>query len=142
MKNLIRLVFPILLLGVMMGCTGKMDGVIRRDASRIDIMYSDSRVSAAELVAVLPDGEHFRGKSEKFDRTKEILETSKTGIDDGSEHFKAVQTFAGNAIATLSGSRGNLIECRFKLADIIIGYSGGGFGICQISDGRIIDVFF
>ena len=142
MKNPIRLVLPILLLGATMGCTGKLDGVIRRDASRIDIMYSDSRVAAAELVAVLPDGEHFRGKSERFDRTKEILETSKTGISDGSEHFLAVQTFAGNAKATLSGSRGNLIECRFKLADIIIGYSGGGFGICQISDGRVIDVFF
>lgn len=142
MKNRILFVFTLLLLIAAMGCTGKLDGVIRRDASRIDIMYTDSRVAVAELIAILPNGERFRGKSERFDRTKDMMEAAKTGIDDRSAHFQAVQTFSGNVKATLSGNRGDLIECRFKLTDTIIGFSSGGFGICQISDGRVIDVFF
>lgn len=131
-----------LLVAVTLGCSGQMDGVIRRDAKRIEITFTDSRVAAAELIAVLPDGEHFRGKSERFDRTQEMVETDSTATDNLSAHFEALQTFHGNAKATLSGNRGNVIKCRFKLTDVIIGFSSGGTGLCQISDGRVIDVFF
>jgi hypothetical protein len=34
------------------------------------------------------------------------------------------------------------MKCRFNLADSIIGLSSGGFGLCQASDGRVIDIFF
>ena len=139
MKNLRRYGFFALILVTIMGCTGKMDGVIRRDARRIDIMYTDSRVAVAELITVLPDGERFRGKPKRFDRTSAMMETDSTDL---AVHFEDLQTFAGNVEATLNGNRGDVIKCRFKLTDIIIGFSSGGFGICQISDGRIIDVFF
>jgi len=119
-----------------------MDGIIRSDADRIEIMYTDSRVAVAELIAVFPNGEQFRGKSEKFDRAREILETDNKKTDDVAAHFEALQTFPGNAKAMLTGSGGQTIKCRFKLADVIIGFSSGGFGICQVSDGRVIDVFF
>lgn len=131
-----------LLLAVTMGCSGTMNGIIRSDANRIEIMYTDSRVAVADLIAVFPNGEQFRGKSEKLDRTKEMMETDSTAAGNVAAHFEALQTFPGNAKATLTGSGGHTIKCRFKLADVIIGFSSGGFGICQISDGRVIDVYF
>jgi hypothetical protein len=131
-----------LLLAVTMGCSGTMNGVVRRDAQRIEIMYTDSRVAVAELIAVLPNGEQFRGKAEKLDRAQEMLETGSMKTGDVAAHFEALQTFPGNAKATLTGSGGQTIKCRFKLTDVIIGFSAGGFGICQVSDGGVIDVFF
>ena len=131
-----------LILTVTMGCSGTMEGIIRSDADRIEILYTDSRAAVAELIAVFPNGEQFRGKSERFDRTREILEDENKKTDDVAAHFEALQTFPGNAKATLTGSSGQSIKCRFKLADPIIGFSSGGFGICQVSDGRVIDVFF
>jgi hypothetical protein len=142
MKHTDVLVCTAWLLAVTMGCAGTMNGVVRRDAQRIEIIYTDSRVGAAELIAVLPGGERFRGKAEKFDRTREMKATEPTAADNVAAHFEALQTFPGNVKATLHGSGGATIECRFKLADVIIGFSAGGFGICQISDGGVIDVFF
>lgn len=124
------------------GCSGTMDGLIRSDAARIQITYTDSRVAVSELFAELPSGEHFRGKSEKFDTKQEAMTADTTGGKDESVAFPALQTFPANAKAVLSGSRGSKMACRFKLTDVIIGFSSGGFGICQISDGRVIDVFF
>ena len=142
MNNLRILILAAILSVVTMGCTGTMDGVVQSDAGRIEIMYTDSRVAVAELITVLPDGERFGGKPERLDRTKDMMEAASTGTDDISAHFEALQTFPGNVKATLSGNRGNIIKCRFKLTDVILGFSSGGFGICQISDGRVIDVFF
>ena len=142
MKKNVVLVGMALFSAVTMGCAGTMDGIVRRDAQRIEIMYTDSRVGAAELIAVLPGGERFRGKAEKFDRAQEMMATESTAAGNVAAHFEALQTFPGNVKATLYGSGGATIQCRFKLADVIIGFSAGGFGICQISDGGVIDVFF
>ena len=135
-------ILAVIILTVALGCTGQMDGVIRRDAARIEITYTDSRVAVAELIAVLPSGEHFLGKSERLDRAKDVMETSPNQADDIAFHFEALQTFPGNVKATLSGNRGKIIQCRFKLTDVILGFSSGGTGLCQVSDGRVIDVFF
>ena len=125
-----------------LGCTGTMDGVIRQDAARFQITYTDTRIGSAELITVLPDGEHFRGKAEKFDMANDMTSAAARGSTDRSASFPALQTFPGNAKATLSGDKGGKMACRFKLTDVIIGFSSGGFGLCQLSDGRVIDVFF
>ena len=142
MKNLNVLVIPALLFTMTMGCSGQINGVIRRDAKRVAITYTNSKLTAARLVVVLPDGEQFHGKSEKLDRTRDALEATSTDSDLKSGNFDAVQSFPGNTKATLSGNRGNVIKCRFKMTDVIIGFSTGGSGLCQVSDGRVIDVFF
>ena len=142
MKKPVVFIGAVMILTVAVGCTGQMDAIIRRDAKRIEITYTDSRVAVAELLAVLPNGERFRGKSEWFDKTQEMMEADSTDTDEVAIHFEAIQTFSGNVKATLSGNRGGTIECRFKLTDVIIGFSGGGIGLCQISDGRVMDVFF
>ena len=130
------------LLLTIFGCTGTMDGVIQQDAARFQITYTDSRVTVAELIADLPSGEHFRGRSERLDTKQEALSSNTAAGGDESVAFPALQTFPGNSKAVLSGSRGSKMACRFKLTDVIIGFSSGGFGVCQMSDGRVIDVFF
>ena len=142
MNNLKIFVFAALLMAAAAGCTGKLNGVIKRDAQRVDILYTDSRLANAELVVVMPDGERFSGKSEKLGKKEAMAEASGTDDTDEGTRFKEVLAFSGNAQATLSGNRGNVIKCRFRITDTIMGFSSGGVGLCQISDGRTIDVFF
>jgi len=142
MKKPGTVIFAAVLLLATIGCTGTMDGVIQQDAARIQITYTDSRVAVAELLTEFPSGEHFRGKSERLDTKQEAMSAGAAGGKDESNFFPALQTFPGNAKAVLSGSRGSTMACRFKLTDIILGFASGGFGICQMSDGRVIDVFF
>jgi len=131
-----------IILAATIGCSGAMDGIIRQDAERFQITYTDSRVGSAELITVMPGGEQFRGKSERLDPQKELMAFSAADTSDNSANFPAVLKFPGNAKALLSGSMGSKMACRFKLTDVILGFSSGGFGLCQMSDGRVIDVFF
>ncbi len=142
MTNLKRIAVAALVSIMVMACSGQMSGVVRRDAKRIDIMFTDSRLASAELVTVMPNGERFSGKSESYDKNKEMMSAESTVTDEVAIHFEDLQTFPANAKATLYSDRGNMIECRFKLTDVIIGFSSGGVGLCQVSDGRVIDVFF
>ena len=142
MKKIGVFVLAAMILAATAGCTGTMDGVIRQDAARLQINYTDSRIAAAELMTVLPSGELFRGKPEKFDPAKEMMAAGAAASTDTSDSFPALQSFPGNVRATLTGNQGNKLGCRFRLTDGMIGFSSGGFGLCQMSDGRVIDVFF
>ena len=134
------LILVALLLSVQLGCAGSMKGVVRRDAKRIELTYTDSRLGKAILQTVLPGGERFEGKIVRFGSPDEPSDTAESGQE--STAFDEIQLSDANAKATLTGSKGSIMKCRFKLADSIIGLSSGGFGICQISDGRVIDIFF
>ncbi len=131
-------VFIAVLFAVMTACSGTMQGVVRKDARRVPFSYSDSMIGTADLQVALHDGERFAGRVERG--------TENTAIDssatNNADRFEAVESFDGNADAVLSGNRGNIMKCRFRLTDIIIGFSSGGFGICQVADGRVIDIFF
>ena len=129
-----------ILLTVLVGCAGSLKGVVRRDAKRIELTYTDSRVGKGSLQTVLPGGERFEGT---IVRTGSADVQSDTAVSTGETTvFEEVKLFDGNAEATLTGNKGNLMKCRFNLADSIMGLSGGGFGICQVTDGRVIDIFF
>jgi hypothetical protein len=129
-----------ILLTVQLGCAGSMKGVVRRDAKRIEVTYTDSRLGQARLQTVLPGGERFEGKIVRTGWAGAQSDSAVSG--DESTDFEDVQMFEGNAEATLSGNKGNIMKCRFNLADSIIGLSSGGFGLCQVTDGRVIDIFF
>jgi len=129
-----------ILLTVQLGCSGSMKGVVRRDAQRVELTYTDSRLGTGILQTVLPSGERFEGKILRIGSPDVQSDTAVSGSE--STAFNDVQLFDGNAKATLSGNKGNIMKCRFKLADSLIGLSSGGFGICQVTDGRVIDIFF
>ena len=129
-----------ILLTVQLGCAGSMKGVVRRDAKRVNITYTDSRLGKGTLQTVLAGGERFEGKTVRIGWMGAQSDSAVSG--DESTDFEDVQMFEGNAEATLSGNKGNFMKCRFNLTDSIIGLSSGGFGMCQVTDGRIIDIFF
>ena len=129
-----------ILLTVQLGCAGSMKGVVRRDAKRVNITYTDSRLGKGTLQTVLAGGERFEGKTVRIGWMGAQSDSAVSG--DESTDFEDVQMFEGNAEATLSGNKGNFMKCRFNLADSIIGLSSGGFGLCQVTDGRVIDIFF
>ncbi len=127
-----------IIFAVLAACSGTMQGVVRKDARRVVFDYSDSKIGTADVQVVMPEGERFEGRVERgTDRTR-----SNSNSTISTDRFEAVETFEGNADAVLSGNRGNIMKCRFHLTDIIIGFSSGGYGICQLSDGRVIDIFF
>lgn len=140
MTNWRMFILVAILLTVQLGCAGSMKGVVRRDAKRIEVTYTDSRLEKASLQTVLPGGERFEGKIVRIGWMG--AQSDPAVSDNESTDFEDVQLFEGNAEATLTGNKGNLMKCRFKLADSIIGLSSGGFGLCQVSDGRVIDIFF
>ena len=140
MTNRRRFILVAILLTVQLGCAGSMKGVVRQDAKRIELAYTDSRLEKAILQTVLPGGERFEGKIVRIGWMG--AQPDPAVSDNESTDFEDVQLFEGNAEATLTGNKGNLMKCRFKLADSIIGLSSGGFGLCQVSDGRVIDIFF
>ena len=123
---------------LMVACSGSLRGVMRKDASRVAFNYTNSQVGNAELQVTLPEGERFEGRAERGIN----LTRPKAGTTTSMDRFEAVEEFQGNAEAVMSGDRGNIMQCRFLLTDVILGYKSGGFGICQLSDGRVIDVFF
>ena len=137
--NVRIMVIAALVSAVAMGCAGTMDGVIRRDAKRIEIMYSDTRINNADLLVIMPNGERFEGKTEILNKAKDMMGAD---ADDVAAHFEVMHTFDGNAKADLTGNRGSRMKCRFRVADFLIGFNSGGFGLCQMEDGRVIDVFF
>ena len=129
--------FMAVILVVMTACSGTLRAVERKSASRVTINYSDSKVGSSNLQVVMPEGERYEGRVERgTERTR-----AHAGTTASMDRFEAVETFHGNAEAVLTGDRGNMMQCRFEY-DVILGFKGGGFGICQLSDGRIIDVFF
>ena len=130
--------FITVFLALMTACSGSIKGVVREDARRVPFEYSNSSVGTADLQVAMPDGERFEGRVQRGMKNTEP-ESSRTISMD---RFETVESFDGNADAVLSGNRGNIMKCRFRVTDIIIGLSSGGFGICQMSDGRVIDLFF
>ena len=127
-----------IIFAVLTACSGTMQGIVRNNARRVPFNYSDSRIGTANITVVLPEGEHFEGRVERgTDSTR-----AESDVTSSNVSYDAVQMFNGNADAVLAGNRGNIMQCRFHLTDIIIGFSSGGFGICQVADGRVIDIFF
>ena len=123
---------------VMTACSGSLRGIVRNNADRVALNYSDSQVGSANLQVVMPEGERFEGRVERgTERTQ-----YNSGATASMDRFKAVEAFQGDSDAVLSGDRGNMMQCRFALTDVILGFKSGGFGLCQLSDGRVVDVFF
>jgi len=119
---------------VSMACSGTMRGIDRYSGQRVFFSYADAKFGSAEIRVTLPDGELFAGR---------IVEkpTAADAVAPSGESYPAVDEFQGNTEAFLQGDRGNNMKCKFRLSDKVLGFKSGGFGLCETSDGRVIDVF-
>jgi hypothetical protein len=141
MKSAVVAVIIISLAGLI-GCSGSIQGVIRQDAKRVEFAYQESTTGEGSLQTVLPDGERFEGKFVEVSSYIEQTDLSSTGTSGEITRYEAVDEYSGNRDAILRGDRGHMMKCRFKLTDVFMGIASGGYGICQISDGRVVDLFF
>ena len=130
--------FVAILYGMLTACSGTMDGIVREDAKRVKLKYTGARIGKSEVQVTMPEGERFIGRTQLGSDATE----PDTGGSISSDKFQAVEDFEGNADAVLTGDRGNIMKCRFHLTDIVIGFPIGGFGLCQVADGRTIDIYF
>jgi len=131
-----------IILTALIGCSGSIQGVIRQDAKRLEFAYRESKIGEGGLQTVLPDGERFEGEFVEVSSYIEQTGLSSTDTSGEIARYDAVDEYSGNRDAVLHGDRGHMMKCRFKLTDVFLGIAGGGYGICQISDGRVIDLFF
>jgi hypothetical protein len=117
-----------------MACSGTMRGIDRYSGKRVYFVYEEEKFGSAELQVTMPDGELFIGKLIK----EQTAATSNAPLDKG---YPAVDEFRGNTEAFLFGDRGNNMRCKFRLSDTIVGFKSGGFGLCETSYGRVIDIY-
>jgi hypothetical protein len=134
MKKHILLIALTALTFASMACSGTMKGIDRYSGKRVFFSYANDRFGSAEIQVTMPDGERFSGR---------IVEEPETAnaTPPSNKSFPTVEEFVGNREAFLQGDRGNNMKCKFRLSDTVLGFRGGGFGLCETSDGRVIDIF-
>jgi len=134
MKKQTLLIVPAILVFISMACSGTMKGIDRYSGKRIFFLYTEEKFGLVEIQVTMPDGECFVGKIDEASTVTDAIEPS-------GDSYPAVDEFIGNAGALLHGDRGNNMKCKFRLSDKVLGFKSGGFGLCEISDGRVIDIF-
>jgi len=134
MKSRVWLAILTILALAWMACSGTMKGIDRYSGERVYFSYRDEKFGSAEIQVTMPDGERFSGKT--LDEPMSTVATGPSG-----KRYPAVDGFPGKITAFLSGDKGNDMKCKFRLSDPVLGFKGGGFGLCQTSDGRVVDIF-
>jgi hypothetical protein len=129
MKMQIRLIGVPILIFAVIACAGTMKGIDRNTGKRVYITYGDQNFGSGEIQMTMPDGERFVGG----------IVDEKTAYS--SREYPSVYEYPGNREAFLQGDRGGKMRCKFKLSDTLLGFKGGGHGLCQTEDGRVIDIF-
>lgn len=130
------------------GCAGTMSGMVRGTGDRITINYQQG-MQHDDLQIVMPDGEIFEGKVVMvgssigiglgLGNTSAISSTGAIAYGTGST-FSVFESYTGNVQGVLFGDRKNTMRCKLQYADSTGFTTVGGVGLCEISDGRIIDV--
>jgi hypothetical protein len=134
MSRQVLFLFVATLVFALMACSGTMKGIDRYSGKRVQLAYKDEKFGSAGLQIKMPDGELFLGKL--------IQAPMKKPADTPSgKTYPAVNEFTGNTEAFLFGDRGNNMKCKFRLSDTVLGFRSGGFGLCEISDGRVVDIY-
>lgn len=116
----------------LVACSGDMRGVIRGTGEPVRFAYEQG-VSADSLSATI-DTETFSGKAV-------MRGASSTFGSFGTSTFFGSST-TGDFVATLLGNKGSTLSCQLQYADSSGFTTMGGVGVCQHSDGRVIDIIW
>ncbi|MEM8871070.1 MAG: hypothetical protein AAGE38_11760 [Pseudomonadota bacterium] len=116
------------------GCGGTMQGVVRGEGTPVQFTYEQGL--DRDFYTAIVDGEQFSGQAVNAGASSGVG-TVFTGTDVGTV---LVNSTTGEFVAVLLGNRGSTMRCQMNYADSSGFTSLGGVGLCQHSDGRIIDV--
>lgn len=123
--------WPLGLILAASACSGAMQGVTRGTGEAVQFSYEQGMDS--DILTAVVGNETFKGKAVM--RGKQAVQASTWS---GDAIFGSSST--GDAVAVLLGSRGSSLSCQLQYADASGFTTSGGVGICQHSDGRIIDI--
>lgn len=112
-------------------CAGTMNGMVRGSGEPVTIAYTQN-MQSDDLQVTMPDGEIFTGRAVMADRS--------TGTVAIGSSFAVVQNNTGNMQAVLFGNKRHTMNCKLQYANSSGNTSDGGVGVCETSNGKIIDV--
>lgn len=144
-RKIAFLLASLLSVTLLTACSGTMQGMVQQGGESVSLQFEDTGFGYGKLKTILSDGETFEGK---------FVEESSSGIGTGfgaawsgnttvyGTTFGTVESYSGNIEAVLLGTNKHTMKCRFRAADSMMGLPSGGVGMCQVSDGRVIDIQF
>lgn len=129
-------------------CAGTMNGMIRGSGEPISIAYTQG-MQHDNLQVIMPNGETFTGKTVMVGHSTSMgtgfgtaTATSSSGAyaTASGTSFGVVESYTGSMQAVLFGNKGHTMRCKFQYADSSGFTTAGGVGLCETSDGRVVDV--
>ena len=127
------------------GCSGTMQGIVQPGRITATFYFEETGMGHGTLRTTLPDGERCQVKHVYQSSTAfgTGYGTARSGPATASaSSFSMVEAYSRNVEAVLFGDRSHTLKCRFRVADTFTGMTSGGIGVCQVSEGRVIDVQF
>jgi hypothetical protein len=129
-------VVPAALIFILSGCAGEMTGQVRGTGERIKFTYEQG-IDSDTYSAVIGD-ETFSGKAVMDGSTSVIA----TGLGNALDAGLFGSTTTNRFVAILLGNKGSSLNCQMRYADSSGFTTSGGVGVCQHSDGRMIDIIW
>ena len=121
---------------LLVACGGTMQGVVRGEGSRVTFKFEQG--FDRDFYEATIDGEHFKGQA--------VYADARTGVGFGFAAGTTVpvvtSSTSGNFVAVMFGDKGATMRCNMNYADSSGFTSMGGVGVCQHSDGRMIDIMW
>ena len=119
---------------IVSGCGGTMQATIRGEDTPVQFQYEQGL--DRDFYTATIDGENFSGQAIDAG-ARSGFGTAFNGSNFGNV---IVSTSSGNFVSVLRGDMGSTMRCEMNYADSSGFTSFGGVGLCQMSDGRVIDV--
>ncbi len=131
-----KFTLPVLAMIFLANCSGEMTGQIRGTGERVVFAYEQGIDSDSYSATI--GNEKFVGKA--------VMDGSTSGVGTifGSGMDAAIfgSTTTNRFVAVLLGDKGSSLNCQMRYADSSGFTTSGGVGMCQHSDGRVIDVLW
>lgn len=131
-----------ILVATLSACGGNMQGVVRGTGQPVAFAYEQG-MSSDSLTAEI-DGEAFAGKAVMRGASTTVGTAFGTATAGTTTAFGTStligSSYTGDFVATLIGNRGSTLSCQLQYADSSGFTTAGGVGVCQHSDGRVIDI--
>jgi hypothetical protein len=141
MKNAVNAML-VASISLLSACGGTMQGAVRGSGQPVQFSYEQG-MSSDMLTAVI-DGETFNGKAVMRGASTTIGTGFGTATAGGTTAFGTTtivgSSYTGDFVAALLGSKGSTLSCQLQYADSSGFTTAGGVGVCQHSDGRVIDI--